>query len=287
MSNFTDPSRLGISGRTIAECRAQGRAAFIGYLPVGYPSVTDSLAAFKVLCEGADLVEIGMPYTDPFLDGTVIQHATTRALQRGVRTRDAFAAAETVASCGRTPVVMTYWNLIEQYGPDAFARDLAAAGGAGVITPDLTPDEADDWFAATDAHGLDRIFLIAPSSTPERIAMTMAACRGWVYATSVMGVTGVRSTTSVAAPVIAARAREIDDTLPIGIGLGVGTGAQAAEVATHADAVIVGSALVRCLGTDQTELDSGLKKLSSLAAELSAGVKGQGAPREVEAQRIE
>ena len=224
MSNFTDPTRLGISGKVLDACRTQGRAAFVGYLPVGYPDVAKSCEAYRVLCTGADIVEIGMPYSDPFLDGPVIQHATTRALARGVRPRDAFTAAETVASCGRSPVVMTYWNLIEQYGPDVFARDLAAAGGAGVITPDLTPDEADEWIAATDAHGLDRIFLIAPSSTPERIAMTMAACRGWVYATSVMGVTGVRQGTSQAAPVIVARAREIDPGLPVGVGLGVGNG---------------------------------------------------------------
>ena len=213
-----------------------------------------------------------MPYSDPFLDGPVIQHATTRALARGVRTRDAFTAAETVASCGRTPVVMTYWNLIEQYGPDVFARDLAAAGGAGVITPDLTPDEADEWIAATDAHGLDRIFLIAPSSTPERIVMTMAACRGWVYATSVMGVTGVRQGTSQAAPVIVARAREIDPGLPVGVGLGVGNGEQAAEVGAYADAVIVGSALVRCLASDGTDMPGDLERLGALSAELADGV---------------
>ena len=273
MSNFTDPNRLGISGKVLAACRAQGRAAFVGYLPVGYPDVAKSCEAYRVLCEGADMVEIGMPYSDPFLDGPVIQHATTKALARGVRTRDAFTAAETVASCGRTPVVMTYWNLIEQYGPDVFARDLAAAGGAGVITPDLTPDEADEWIAATDAHGLDRIFLIAPSSTPERIAMTMAACRGWVYATSVMGVTGVRRGTSLAAPVIAARAREIDPGLPVGVGMGVGNGDQAAEVGAYADAVIVGSALVRCLASDGKDMPGDLEKLGTLSAELADGVR--------------
>ncbi len=272
MTTFTDPARLGISGKAINTCLEQGRAAFIGYLPVGYPDVSASLEAFKTLSECADLVEIGMPYSDPFLDGTVIQQATTRALMRGVRTRDAFRAAETVATCGKTPVVMTYWNLIEQYGPDSFARDLAAAGGAGVITPDLTPDEADEWIAATDAHGLDRIFLIAPSSTPERIAMTMAACRGWVYATSVMGVTGVRTTTSIAAPVIAGRAREIDPTLPVGIGLGIGNGDQAAEVASYADAAIVGSALVRCLPPEPVDIASGLAAMATLAAELADGV---------------
>ena len=232
MSNFTDPTRLGISGKVLAACRAQGRAAFVGYLPVGYPDVAKSCEAYRVLCEGADMVEIG-----------------------------------------KTPVVMTYWNLIEQYGPDAFARDLAAAGGAGVITPDLTPDEADEWIAATDAHGLDRIFLIAPSSTPERIAMTMAACRGWVYATSVMGVTGVRRGTSLAAPVIAARAREIDPGLPVGVGMGVGNGDQAAEVGAYADAVIVGSALVRCLASDGADMPGDLEKLGALAAELLEGVR--------------
>ena len=259
MSNFTDPARLGISGKVLAACRAQGRAAFVGYLPVGYPDVAKSCEAYRVLCEGTDIVEIGMPYSDPFLDGPVIQHA--------------FTAAETVASCGRTPVVMTYWNLIEQYGPDGFARDLAAAGGAGVITPDLTPDEADEWIAATETYGLDRIFLIAPSSTLERIAMTMAACRGWVYATSVMGVTGVRQGTSQAAPVIVARAREIDPGLPVGVGLGVGNGDQAAEVGAYADAVIVGSALVRCLASDGKDMPGDLERLGTLSAELADGVR--------------
>ena len=272
MSNFTDPTRLGISGKVLDACRTQGRAAFVGYLPVGYPNVAKSCEAYRVLCTGADIVEIGMPYSDPFLDGPVIQHATTKALARGVRTRDAFTAAETVASCGRSPVVITSWNLMEQYGPDVFARDLAAAGGAGVITPDLTPDEADEWIAATDAHGLDRIFLIAPSSTPERIAMTMAACRGWVYATSVMGVTAVRQGTSQAGPVIVARAREIDPGLPVCVGLGVGNGEQAAEVGAYADAVIVGSALVRCLASDGTDMPGDLERLGALSAELADGV---------------
>ena len=141
-----------------------------------------------------------MPYSDPMMDGVTIQRAGTRALERGVRTRDAFAAVETVANAGTAAVVMTYWNLIERYGPDRFARDLADAGGAGAITPDLTPDEAAEWFQASDAYGLDRIFLISPSSSDERIASTVAACRGWVYATSVMGVTGARAQTSSAAP---------------------------------------------------------------------------------------
>ncbi len=274
-NRFTDSDRLGISGRVIADCVDEGRAALIAYLPVGYPTVDDSLDAFRALTDGVgvDLVEIGLPYSDPVLDGLVIQHATTKALRRGVRTRDAFRAAAAVAERGCTPLVMTYWNLIEQYGPDEFARDFRAAGGAGVITPDLTPDEAEIWTEATDAHGLDRIFLIAPSSTDRRISSTMAACRGWVYATSVMGVTGARTTTSSAAPVIADRARRADHALPIGIGLGVSNGDQAAEVAQYADAVIVGSALLRCLDSDGADMPGDLDRLRTLVDELAAGVR--------------
>lgn len=275
INRFNDQSRLGISGKVLARCAEQNRAALIAYLPVGYPTVDQSLEAFRALSDGVgvDLVEIGMPYSDPVLDGLVIQHATTKALRRGVRTRDAFRAAEAVADSGGVPLVMSYWNLIEQYGPDEFARDLKAAGGVGVITPDLTPDEADEWTAATDAHGLDRIFLIAPSSTNDRIASTMAACRGWVYATSIMGVTGTRSTTSSAAPVIAQRAHDADPGLPVGIGLGVSNGDQAAEVAQFADAVIVGSALLRCLDSDGADMPGDLDRLRSLVDELAEGVR--------------
>lgn len=270
MSNFDDPRRLGISGRVMADCVAENRAALVTYLPVGYPTVTDSMKAFETVCDaGADIVEIGMPYSDPVLDGPVIQRATTLALQRGVRTRDTFRAAETVAGRGVVPMVMTYWNLIEQYGPHAYARDLAAAGGAGVITPDLIPDEAEAWLDATEEYGLDRIFLIAPSSTDERITMTMQHCRGWVYATSVMGVTGTRDATSDAAPVIVARAREQVSDLPVAVGLGVSNGDQAAEVGSYADGVIVGSALLRTLQPDGTGLD----ELAAVTHDLASGVR--------------
>lgn len=275
MSRFADVDRLGISGKVLAAAADEGRAALVAYLPLGYPSVDDSVAAFSALTDGvgADVVEIGIPYSDPVLDGEVIQHATTKALRRGVRVRDAFKAAEAVAAGGKTPVVMTYWNLIEQYGADRFARDFAAAGGAGVVTPDLTPDQADEWLAASDAHGLDRIFLVAPSSSDERLAMTMQACRGWVYATSVMGVTGTRTETSDAAPVIVERARRADPTLPVGVGLGVSNADQAAEVAGYADAVIVGSALLKCLGSDGADMPGDLDRLRGLVDQLAEGVR--------------
>lgn len=266
MDQFTDDSRLGISGRVLAECVNSGRGALVSYLPVGFPDVPRSIEAMRTVCEaGTDLVEIGIPYSDPILDGTTIQRAGVTALKNGVRTADAFRAVEAVAAVGKTPMIMSYWNLIERYGVERFAADLAGAGGAGVITPDLTPDVADEWIAATDEHGLDRVFLIAPSSTDERIQMTMQACRGWVYATSVMGVTGARAQTSEAAPIITRRARQADPGLPVGIGLGISSGDQAAETVSYADAAIVGSALVKRM--------EDLTSLGELVSELADGVR--------------
>ena len=275
---------LGRSGRLFADIKASGRGALVGFLHVGYPDVATSLAAVKALCgdgpnsdrPGVDLVEVGLPYSDPMMDGVTIQRAGTRALARGVRTKDTFAAVEAVASTGTQAVVMTYWNLIEQYGPDAFSRDLAAAGGSGVITPDLTPDEAEAWLAASDAHGLDRIFLLSPSSTDERIASTLAACRGWVYATAVMGVTGARAQTSSAAPTLVERSRQADPGAMVGVGLGVSTGAQAREITRYADAAIVGSALVATLlAAEAAGTPDDLSGLRAVVDDLAAGVRHQ------------
>lgn len=266
-------------GSAFEKARSDGRAALVGYLPAGFPTVAGGIAAVTALAEaGADLVEVGFPYSDPVIDGPVIQRASEIALAGGVRAGDVLRTVSAVAATGVPVVVMTYWNLIEHYGVDAFARDLAAAGGAGLITPDLIPDEAKEWLAASDAHDLDRIFLVAPSSTDERIARTVAACRGFVYATSVMGVTGARDTTSAAAPALVARVRAVAAShrparsLPIGVGLGVRDAVQAAEIGSYADGVIVGSALVRCL-LDAPDLDTGLAALRGLTRELAAGVR--------------
>jgi tryptophan synthase alpha chain len=270
---------LGRTGRVFADLRAQGRGALVGFLHVGYPDVPLSLQALRALTgegagPGVDLVEVGMPYSDPMMDGVTIQQAGTRALERGVRTRDAFAAVEAVASTGTPAVVMTYWNLIERYGADRFARDLAAAGGSGAITPDLTPDEAQEWLRVSDAHGLDRIFLVSPSSTDERLATTIASCRGWVYATSVMGVTGARARTSSAAPELVRRIRAVDPTAAVGVGLGVSNGVQAGEVTGFADAVIVGSALVKALLEAEAAGTPGdLSRLRAVVADLAEGVR--------------
>lgn len=247
-------------------CRAQGRSALIGYLPTGYPDVETSISAMTAMVEsGCDIVEVGIAYSDPGMDGPTIAAATEVALRGGVRVRDALRAVEAISNAGGRAVVMSYWNPVLRWGVDAFARDLAAAGGLGVITPDLIPDEADDWMHASDAHSLDRIFLVAPSSTPERLAATVEASRGFVYAASTMGVTGARDAVSSAAPELVARVKAVSD-IPVGVGLGVRSREQAAEIAAYADGVIVGSALV-------SALDEGVSAVRSLTEELAIGVR--------------
>jgi tryptophan synthase alpha chain len=270
----------GHTGQLLLEARNQGRGALAGFLHVGYPTLEISLRAFKALTgegaesPGVDLVEVGIPYSDPVMDGVTIQRAGTKALERGVRTRDVFAAVEAVANSGTPALVMTYWNLVERYGADRFARDLASAGGAGAITPDLTPDEAAEWISVSDDHGLDRFFLVSPSSTEERLAATVAACRGWVYATSLMGVTGTRAQTSTAAPELVHRIRGVDSSAFVGVGLGVSNGVQAREVAGFADLVIVGSALVKTvLDAEDAWRPEDLSGLRALVADLAAGVR--------------
>lgn len=257
-----------------AAARAEGRAALVGYLPAGFPDVGGGIDAMRAMVDsGCDVIEVGLPYSDPVMDGPTIQAAAQQALDHGTRTRDVLRTVEAVAHTGVPAVVMTYWNPVERYGVARFAADLAQAGGAGLITPDLTPDSGAEWIAAADAHGLDRIFLVAPSSTDERLAMTTAACRGFVYATAVMGVTGARATTSELAAPLVARTRAFTD-LPVAVGLGVSTGEQAAEVARFADGVIVGSAFVRVLLDHAGDPGAGLRGLAALTRELAAGVRG-------------
>lgn len=262
---------LGV-GEVLARCRAEGRAALVGYLPVGYPDVPTSIRAMEVMCAaGVDVVEVGMPYSDPLMDGPVIQRAATEALERGVHVDDVFAATAAVRATGTPPLVMSYWNLVLRRGVAQYAADLAAAGGAGLITPGLVPDEAQDWVEASDEHGLDRVFLVAPSSTPERLERVTAACRGFVYAASTMGVTGARTSVGDTAGELVARVREHTDT-PVCVGLGVSTREQAAQIARFADGVIVGSALVATL--QDVPAQEGLERLDALTRELAAGVRG-------------
>ncbi|MFI1918475.1 tryptophan synthase subunit alpha [Nocardia sp. NPDC020380] len=260
---MSQQSRLA---NTFAACREENRAALIGYLPAGYPDVQGSIDVCRAMVEsGCDVIEVGVAYSDPVMDGPTIQHAAEQALAGGVRVRDVFKVVEAISQAGGKAVVMTYWNPVLQYGVDRFSRDLATAGGLGLITPNLIPEEADDWFVASSTHNLDRIFLVAPSSTEERLVKTLEASRGFVYAASTMGVTGARDAVSSMAPALCARIRSHSD-IPIGVGLGVRNGAQAAEIASYADGVIVGSALVSAAA-------QGLDAVRALTAELAQGVR--------------
>jgi len=263
------PTRLAV---TLALCKAEGRAALIGYLPACFPTPERGIAALTALVEGGvDAIEIGLPYSDPVLEGPVIARSHEIARRAGSTTAQVLRTVEAVAATGVPTVVMTYWNPVEQYGVDRFAADLSAAGGSGLVTPDLLPDEAESWVAASDAHGLDRIFVVAPSSTDQRLAMTARYCRGFIYAAAVMGVTGTREQTSSLAPGLVERLRRTT-SLPVGVGLGVSNADQAAEVAGYADAVIVGSAFVRRILEGRDTRDEALG-VRTLAAELAGGVR--------------
>src|SRR5215471_2355568 len=251
---------------------AENRAALVGYLPAGFPDQETSIKAALAMAQaGADVIEVGLPYSDPLMDGPVIADAVHRSLAGGTRIKDVLKVVEAISGAGTAALVMTYWNPVDHYGVEAFARDLAAAGGSGLITPDLTPEEAGPWLDAAATHRLDPVFLVAPSSTPERIKLITSVCGGFVYAASLMGITGSRDSVSGDAAGLVARVRACT-SLPVAVGLGVRDRAQAAEVASFADGVIVGSAFVQRL-LDAPDPATGIGAVRDLAEDLSQGVR--------------
>ena len=267
-----DPHRLR-SGEVLDRARSENRAALIGYLPVGYPDLERSIEAARILIDhGADMIELGLPYSDPVMDGPVIQQAASAALAGGTRTRHVLEAVRALSGRGAAILVMSYWNPILAYGPEAFARDLAAAGGAGVITPDLIPDEGQEWIEASERHGVDRVFLVAPSSPRDRLVHVVSHTRGFVYAASTMGVTGTRASVSAATEGLVERTRAAGAE-HVCVGLGVSNGEQAAQVGAYADGVIVGSAFVRALIENEGEPAAARTALAAVADDLRAGVE--------------
>lgn len=260
-----------------ARARAERRALLIGYLPAGFPSVPGAQDALLAMsAAGVDVVEVGLPYSDPLMDGPSIARAVEAALAGGCRVADVLATVAAVAAHGVPTTVMSYWNPVEHYGPERFAADLAAAGGCGVITPDLTPEEAGPWLAATAEHGLDAIFVVAPVTDDARLRWIGELAGGFIYAASLMGVTGARAVLSGRAAGLVARVRAACP-LPVAVGLGVSNAAQAADVAGFADGVIVGSAFVDVLA-GAPDAASGRAAVSALAETLAAGVRaGRGA----------
>jgi len=250
----------------IDAANAAGRGAFVGYLPLGYPDLATSIEAAVALAEsGADILELGPPYSDPVMDGPVIQEATHAALEAGFRLRDTFTAVREIAARTDVPIlVMTYWNPVVQYGVDRYADDLLAAGGAGLITPDITPDAAAEWIAASERTGLDRVFLAAPTSTDERLRMIADASTGFVYTVSTMGTTGERAELDTAARVLVERLRGVGVDHAC-VGIGISTPEQVHDVSEYADGAIVGTALVRALR------DGGVAGLRDEARALASG----------------
>jgi tryptophan synthase alpha chain len=255
------------SAAAIERARAEGRPALICYLPAGFPDTQATIDAAVAMAEnGADVIEIGIPYSDPVMDGSVIQAATVQALAGGFRVSQVFDVVRGITErCDAAVLVMTYWNPVLRMGVGEFSRRLAEAGGAGLITPDLIPDEAGEWIEASDQYGLDRVFLVAPSSTPERMRSTVEASRGFVYCVSVMGVTGARDQVSDAAEAVVAAAHEAGAERAC-VGLGVSQRRHVEEIGAYADGVIVGTALVAALR------DGGVEAVGRLAAELSGRV---------------
>jgi len=252
--------------QAIQKAHDTGRTAFIGYLPVGFPDLETSIEAAITLAEnGVDIIELGPPYSDPVMDGAIIQEATRAALAAGYRTQDLFTALRAITSATDVPVVvMTYWNPVLQYGVDRYADDLLAAGGAGLITPDITPEAASEWISASTRTGLDRIFLAAPTSTDDRLDLVVSASTGFVYTVSTMGITGERAALDRAARTLVARLREHGARRAC-VGIGISTADQINAVGKYADGAIVGTALVRALR------DGGLEALAEVTRTLAAG----------------
>ncbi|MDO8382130.1 MAG: tryptophan synthase subunit alpha [Microbacterium sp.] len=250
----------------ISRAHAEGRGVLIGYLPVGFPDIETSIEAAVALAEnGVDIIELGPPYSDPVMDGVVIQEATQAALAAGFRLKDLFPAIRAITERIDIPVlVMSYWNPIWQYGVDRYADDLLAAGGAGIITPDITPEAAGEWIAASTRTGLDRVFLAAPTSTDERLSLVVENSTGFVYTVSTMGITGERTELDAAARTLVARLRD-HGAMHACVGIGISTPDQVTGVIEYADGAIVGTALVRALR------DGGVEGLREVVRALSAG----------------
>jgi tryptophan synthase alpha chain len=256
--------------KLFVESRAAHRAILIGYMPAGFPTQAGCISIIEAMIEGGvDAIEIGFPYSDPVMDGPVIQAASEQSLRQGTSSADVMATVGAVSALAPT-LIMTYWNPIERYGVENFVSDLVAHGGSGVITPDLTVEESAPWIGSTLRHGANRVFVVALSTGPDRLKRVADASSGFIYAASLMGVTGTRTSVSVGAKELVARLREVTDK-PVAVGLGVSTPEQAREVAQYADGVIVGSAFIKVV-QESPSLEIAVERVRELARALKAAI---------------
>ncbi len=238
---------MSLTARKFEANQNAGKSTLIGYFPIGYPTLQASIDAAIAMCQnGVDVLELGVPYSDPVMDGLVIQEATGEALANGFKLSQVFEAVSAVTKAVDTPVlVMTYWNPVMQYGVERFAKDLKESGGAGLITPDLIPDEANDWLRVSDQFDLDRVFLATPTSSADRMQRACELSRGFVYSVSTMGITGTRESVDDLAKKVVAAVRDTNTQQNTAVGIGISTSDQVLEVNSYADGAIVGSAFVR------------------------------------------
>ena len=245
----TDVTPAQFLDDAFATGKVEGRALVMPFLVCGYPDGDSFVDIARAAAEsGADVLEIGIPFSDPIMDGPVIQEATNAVLARGMHTSEAIELiARAAEATGRPLVAMTYYNIVYRHGPAAFANELAAAGATGVIVPDLSVEDSGEWREECARSGIAPVFIAAQTSPPERLRAIGSASRGFVYAASLLGVTGVREALNDRARSLVASIREATD-LPVAVGIGVSTPEHARDVASYADGVIVGSAVIKTIG---------------------------------------
>jgi tryptophan synthase alpha chain len=260
--------------QTFARAREQNRAAFVAYVCAGDPNFDTSLAVCRALVSnGVDVLELGVPFSDPLADGLTNQLAAQRALESGMTAARVFELVRRIREFSQVPIVFyTYYNLVFSNGVDAYVKQAKDAGVDGILTLDLPPEEADEMLAACRKHAVETVFIVAPTTPDERIARIAAAATGFLYYVSREGVTGVRDCVASNIPEALARIRA-HTKLPTVVGFGISSRSQVAEVAAHADGVVVGSALVNCIRDNLGEEGKIVAKISTRAAELAEGTK--------------
>jgi tryptophan synthase alpha chain len=216
---------------------------------------------------GVDVIEVGVPYSDPLMDGPVIQEAVDIALNHKTGIKEVMHVVKKVSENNKPVLTMSYWSPIEKWGIKKYVEEFKNSGGNGVITPDLPPDESDEWIDETDKQHVDRIFVVAPSTSEERLKLVSSKVTGFVYAASLMGVTGTRNQISQSAETLVTRLRKVTD-LPVAVGLGVSTPEQAKQVAKYADGVIVGSAFIKLI-LQTKDLSKSVGAIGQLAKDLA------------------
>jgi len=253
---------------TFTKAKSENRAVLIAYLPAGFPSLDGSIQIINEMFKnGVDVIEVGVPYSDPLMDGPVIQEAADIALNHKTGIKEVMHVVKKVSENNKPVLTMSYWSPIEKWGIKKYVEEFKNSGGNGVITPDLPPDESDEWIDETDKQHVDRIFVVAPSTSEERLKLVSSKVTGFVYAASLMGVTGTRNQISQSAETLVTRLRKVTD-LPVAVGLGVSTPEQAKQVAKYADGVIVGSAFIKLI-LQTKDLSKSVGAIGQLAKDLA------------------